>query len=71
MTKINQELSESMNLVIIRPIYDEISHFIRHNNIHVNDTDGDELFNIMEDLKIQTDELFMDEKIKSILNASR
>lgn len=71
MTKINQELSESMNLVIIRPIYDEIGHFLRHNNIHVNDTDGDELFIIMEDLKMQTDELFINEKIKSILNASR
>lgn len=71
MIKIKQELSESMNLVIIRPIYDEIGHFLRHNNIHVHDTDGDELFNIMEDLKMKTDELYMDEKIKSILNASR
>lgn len=71
MTKITEELSESMNSVIIRPIHDELIYFKISNNIILRDSDWNELFNIMEDLKIQTDELFMDEKIKSILNASR
>lgn len=75
MTKITKELSESMNSVIIRPIHDELIHFVKGNNLFLPNSDASELFRSLEDLKTESEFLLMSgemsEKIKSILNANR
>lgn len=71
MTKITQEISESMNSVIIRPIHDELIHFVKGNNFNLPISDASELFRSFEDLKTESEFLLMSEKIKSILNANR